>query len=133
MTNLAINCDEVRAALDTTLDSDMLPDATIGMGIYADAAIAWVLTQDASAESRTGDDLKRVQRATVYYCAALLAPSLPQIVDAKDERLSRRLQERDMAALAGRLHQLANYEIGQVVSKTARPTFFTVASGTRGK
>lgn len=123
----------IRAALDISLDSDMLPDATLALGIYSGAADAWVITQDSSAEGRTGDDAARILRAAIYYCAYLLAPALPQIVDAKDERLSRRLQERNMMELADRLHQLADYEIGQVISKSARPTFFAVAGGTRGK
>lgn len=127
------NYPAIRAALDTSLDSDMLPDSILDLDIYSGAADAWVIDRDASAESRTGSDGDRIKRAAVYYCAALLAPAVPSLVEAKDERLSYKRAAVDWQARARELKAMADEEVSTVISTTVRPTFFAVAAGTRGK
>lgn len=123
----------VRAAIDTSLDEDMLPDSVVALTIYAGAATTWAQERDTSYASRTGTELVKLRRATILYCAGLLAPAVPQMVDAKDERLSRRLAERNMEAHGRALIARADEIISGLTSATTRPTFFARASGTRGK
>ena len=65
----------IRAALDTELDAEVLPDSTIDLSIYRQAAEDDVLALHPEAESETGDNLDRVKRAAIFFCAARLAPA----------------------------------------------------------
>lgn len=125
--------DLVRAALDTSLTTDALPNTTIMLDVFLGAAEREVKVRDTSWASRTGSQLVALKTAVAYLTAARLAPSLPQIVDAKDGQLSRRLQERDMMALAAALRGYADGELQTLVADDVRPTMFARAAGSRGQ
>lgn len=127
------DCDLVRAALDTSLTADALPNTTIILDVYLGAAEREVKARDTSWASRTGDEATALKTAVAYLTAARLAPALPQIVDAKDGQLSRRLQERDMMALAATLRGYADSELQTLVVDDVRPTMFARAAGSRGQ
>lgn len=129
----------IRAALDTDLDSDSLPDATIALSVYQDAADQDVLDLDPDAETRTGSELARVKRAAILFCAARLAPAVVRItsmtVNTRDLSYQRPTFKPDERA--AELRQLAQAELNEILEPTglapSRPTMFAVVSGTRGK
>lgn len=126
--------DSVRAALDTKLTEEDLPNSIVAMDIYAGAAELDVLARDPQAESRTDDDLKRVKNAAVYFCAARLAPAIPHLVETGDENNTWRWQQRDWQARAQELRQLADESVNEVLTTdVVRPKVFSVASGRRGR
>lgn len=137
----AADYDTIRKVIDTTINDKMLPGDVIGLSIYEAAAIQDVLQRDPDAATRTDEALNRVRRAAVYFCAARLAPSLTGImlsslsVQARDLSYSRPPFDGRKRALE--LLALAEAEIAEVLTPDeaapARPTMFTVASGTRGK
>ena len=116
----------VRAALSTALTPDMLPDTVIGLGIYAEAAEADVLALDAAALTRTGDELARVKRAAILFCAARLAPAVPQLLSSRVHLLSTTFAAVDWQALATTLREQARAEVTAVTQTQARPTLFTL-------
>ncbi len=124
----------VRAALDTSLSESKLPDSVISLSIYAPAAELDVLARDPDAEGRTGDELERVTNAAIYFCAARLAPALPQLLATSDEHNEWRWQARDWQARARELRQLADENLNAVLEggEVVRPAVFAVASGRRG-
>lgn len=127
------NCDLIRAAIDTSLTAEALPNATIALDVYLGAAEREVKARDTAWASRTGDELTALKTAVAYLTAARLAPAVPQIVDAKDRDLSRRLQERDMMVLAAALRGYADTELQTLVVDDVRPTMFARATGRRGQ
>ncbi len=129
----------IRAALDVSLNAQLLPDATIGQDIFVGAAEAELLRRVPDAASRTGDDLKRVKRALVWLTAALLAPSVVRItslsVQTRDLSYSR--QTFDPDEKAAELRSRAESEIAMLLTPgeatPSLPTVFTVAAGYRGR
>jgi hypothetical protein len=129
----------VRAAIDVSLGKSELPDDTIALGIYHAAAVQEVLARDPDAESRTGDELARVQRAAVYFCAARLCPAVVRLtslsIQTRDISYSKPAQDPDERA--AELRALAEAEIAAVLTPSeddyARPTMFAVAKGYRGR
>ena len=67
----------IRAALDTSLDADVLPDAVIALPIYHAAAEREVLARVPTVP--TEEALEQQRLAAIYLCAARLALALPQI------------------------------------------------------
>lgn len=121
----------IRAALDTTLDDTLLPDATIALDPYHWAAEREVLRRDPDAESRTGDDAKRVKLAAVYYAAANLAPAIPRITASALSTTSFQAKYADWSMVAA----LRRAEAGKLlrdVLGTTRSGQFGRASGDRG-
>jgi hypothetical protein len=127
----------IRAAIDVSLDSAALPDATIALGIYAGAAELDVISRDPLALSRTGAELAHVTNAAIYFCAARLIVALPQILRETFADHSYERGQTDIAQRAGELRALATAEIETVISPTdttpAMPTMFTVGTGDRGR
>ncbi len=129
----------IRAALDVSLNEQLLPNATIGQGIFLDAAEAELLRRVPTAASMTGDNLARVKRALVWLTAAYLAHSVVRItslsVQTRDLSYSRQTFEPDEKA--AELRARAEGEIGQLVEPAAatptRPVMFTLAPGYRGR
>lgn len=130
----------IRAAIHVGLDTNQLPDATIALDIFLQAAINDVLEQDADAETRTGDEETRVTSAGIFFCAArLCAPVAPVIWNsqktmARDFQYSR--QPFDPERRAEELRGLAAKELAAVLEPSEetprRPTMFTVGVGRRG-
>lgn len=83
----------IRASIDVTLDKSSLPDDTIGLSIYSEAADQDVISRVADAESKTGDDAKKIKRAAIFFCAARLIPSVIQLttinIQVRDASFSR--------------------------------------------
>lgn len=127
------DCDLVRKALDTSLTEDALANTTIVLDVYVGAAEREVKARDTAWAARTGSEARALKTAVAYLTAARIAPALPQIVDAKDGQLSRRLQERDMMALAAALRGYADSELQTLVVDDVRPTMFARAAGSRGQ
>jgi len=129
---------EIRAAIDVALDDDDLSDAVIGYDIYVGSADLEVKDRIPSAESKTGDELTHVKAATVLITAALLSPSVPQLVSTKaGEDFQFQYDKRDWVKHAAELRQRAERHIQAVLTPTGdapqRPTMFARVSGTRGK
>lgn len=127
----------IRAALDTDLGTRELPDATIAMEIYHPAAEQDVIRRVPDAESKTGEDAKRVKRAAILFCAARLAGAVIRktslSIQTRDMNYSRPAY--DAEKKAAELRALAEEQIGLLEADDTPnlPTMFTVASGTRGK
>jgi hypothetical protein len=130
----------VRAALDVALLESNLPDATIGLDIYEEAAIQDVVNIYPTAAAETvAANQTRITRAAIYFCAARLAPAVVRItslnVATRDMSYSR--QTFDPDERAAELRALAEAELAAILEPAeetpSRPTMFTVASGTRGR
>lgn len=128
----------IRAALDTELDSNSLPDATIALNIYQAAADQDVIDRDPDAESRTGTEAARILRAAIYFCAARLTSAVIRItslsIQARDMNFSKQTFKPEEKA--AELRKLAEIELGEVLTPTDTspnmPIMFAVATGRRG-
>lgn len=127
------NFDEVRAAIDVSLDSDMLPDDVISLGIFQLAAEHEVLRREPTAASTD----PHAVRAAILLTAARLAPRIPQYVVTAFDDIRLQRAPADWSRLAAELRQQAEVELaaidGAVSTTSTRPTFFAVASANRGR
>jgi len=127
----------VRAAIDVSLSSAMLPDSVIALSIYKAAAIADVLAIDADAADRSGTELAHAQNAAVYFAAARIIAAVPQIT--RETRDTHTYQRRDVdpAERAAELRSLASAELDAYLATDAAtadiPTVFQAARGYRGR
>lgn len=130
---------DVRDAIDTQMDTNVLPNATIARNIFSGAADQDVLKIDPLAESRTDEDGNRVKRAAIYFCAARLIDVVfqPTSLSAttRDLRWSRQLTPAE--AKANKLKGMAVEEINAILfpdtTAQSMPRVFSSVSGTRGK
>lgn len=110
------NYNDVRAAIDVTLTANDLPDSTIGADVYRGAAEDDVLNRVSDAASKTGNDLKRVQRAAVMFCAARLIPAVVQITSlsttVRDMSISRPAWNAENRA--AELRKAANQQLDEI-------------------
>lgn len=135
---------EVRQQIDTSLDADDVPDATISMDTYQGRAEDWVIGRDANAlnyltggSTPDATKAKRVRRAAIYYLAALLCAVVPAI---KRDRFGQNDDfERvpfDASKRAADLFGMADGEMdAYLVSQPQAvqlPTVFALAPGRRG-
>lgn len=127
----------VRAAIDTSLDSTALPDATIALPIFLDAADLEIKRRDPSWASRTADEATHLKNAAIYLTAALLAPAVPSLSGETFGDYRYQLQTKDWTARSADLRQLMEQELNAYLETTTptpdRPTMFAVASGRRGR
>jgi hypothetical protein len=130
--------DQVRAALDVSLDPSALPDATISLPIFVDGAEADILATDPNALTYLVTDAARarVERAFIYLTAAYIAPTLPAITGEQvgGDRYSRAAW--DGAKRAAELRGLANAELAAYLNPSGQvePLFsFGLACGRRGR
>lgn len=129
----------IRAALDTELNAQQLPDATIAQDIFLGAAEARLLERVPDAASRTGDEMKRVKRALVWLTAALLAHSVVRVttmsIQTRDMSFSRQTFDPDEKQVE--LMRRAEAEIAMLLGPSEalpeRPPVFAVAGGGRGR
>lgn len=127
---------QIRAALGAFVDTETLPDSMIALDIYAGRADDWVRASDPAWASRTGDALQRLVRAAILYCAALLAPAMPAISTERfgDYQYSAQVDwERRATDLMGEAAQALATVVGTMRESYAASTFFTKASGGRGR
>jgi hypothetical protein len=126
----------VRAALDITLDSVQLPDATIALDIYSGRAMREIEARVTGATALTGDDELKVTAAAVFLTAANLAPAMPAIMRAESQHLAVQRKEMDWNKRAADLRQMAEDEIAGLLEPDTtgpyRPTMFARAKGRRG-
>jgi hypothetical protein len=128
----------VRAAIDLSLDSESLPDATIALPIYLDAADLAIKARDPLWATRTGDALTLLTNACVYLTAALIAPAMARLLgetyaDGYRYQLAAVDWDARAAALRGRAEDSLNALLTPEDGDSDRPTFFAVASGRRGR
>lgn len=133
--------DTIRAAIDITIDANMLPDDTIALPIYAAAAVRQVIDRDEGALAREDEELERVKNAAVLFCAALIAPAMTGkmvnslSIQTRDLNFSRPPYNGEKRA--AELRVLAEAEIAEVLTPAeethGRPTMFAVAPGYRGR
>lgn len=69
----------VRAAIHYRLKAKDLPDATIGLPIFVPESELDLLALLPDAESFTGTKLSRAKNVVIYWTAARLIPSVPQV------------------------------------------------------
>ncbi len=132
----SVNYPDVRVALDADLADKDIPDATIALLIYAPAADQDVLERDPDAESRTGEDANRVLRSAIYFCAARLAPVVVRLTSLSitTRDMSYQRATFDPEERAAQRRNMAEAELALVLeTDPARPEFFTVAQGQRGR
>lgn len=131
--------EQVRAAIDTSLTEDDLPDATIALDLYAGAANRWLLRRDSDAATRMGDDAASVTLAAVLYCAALLVGAIPRLTQENHDGVTSYTRALETPAqIAERLLARAEDALAGVLEPSAPttasiPTMFTRASGRRGR
>ena len=132
----------VRAAVDISLTTANLPDATIALDIYAVAAVQDVVDRYPTAASVVvaATQLK-ITRAAVYFCAARLAIPLAGVivsslsVATRDQSFSRVPYNGEKRA--AELLALAEEELADILEPGEetpnRPTIFRLAPGYRGR
>lgn len=126
----------IRAALGVLVDSNLLPDSTIQLDLYAGRAQAWVEASDPAWATRTGADRQHLVNAAVLRCAGLLATAMPAFSGESStaSEYSYSVKPVDWAARAAALMADAEEELQLVIAgsdteaATANmPTFFTSA------
>lgn len=127
----------IRAALDVSLDADMVPDSIIEEPIFGPAAELWVMEQDPLWSTRTGTAQRHLLNALTYYAASLIAPSMPAILSESQGPYAYSRASVDWMKRAAELAGRAEEEIAAVLapsqSVTRYPTFMTRAPGQRGR
>lgn len=134
MVSLFSNSDypQVRAAIGLDIDSTVLPDETIALGIFKEAAQAEVLLRYPAATQAS----MSARRAAILLTAARIAPRIPWLVRERRLDYDYQRQEVDWVKLGADLRQQAEVELAALTdagSYTAiRPTVFAAAAGRRG-
>lgn len=129
----------VRHALDLSLSASDLPDDAIDDPLFLGRAEAWLAAAIPGSADLEGDALAHAKSAIALYTASLLAPSLPSLTAATiDGTGSYQRKAVDWMARAAELRAQASYEVALVLPSDVLlpaplPTFFTVASGCRGR
>lgn len=127
----------IRKAIDITLDSTTLPDATIGLDLYVGAGQRDVLAIDPIAETRTGDELQHAKTAAILFTAARLVGALPQITSEGRPDHSYNRAKVDPQARAAELRANASLELDAYLdpgdATSDRPTMFKAGRGYRGR
>jgi len=129
----------VRACIDVKLTESDLPDDVILEPIYRGAAESWVISRDAIAESRTGEDAEKVSRAAIFYLASLLVPAVARLtsVSVQTSDISYSRPPMDIPARVSELRALAESEISSLLAPESntpeRPTMFSRGRGSRGR
>lgn len=128
--------DQIRAALDLSLDAGSLPNSVIDQQIYGYAAEAEVLERDPLTLTYTVGSAARQRaiNAAVLLTAARLAPSLPAISMERlgDWQMSQ--TPPDLAKLEASLRGMAARQISQNVngaSSVPLPSFWLARAGCR--
>jgi hypothetical protein len=123
----------IRAALDVTLDSAVLPDATIALPLYLGLADLEVKRRDPDWATRAGDALQHLENAAVLLTAAYLAPAIPALTREKFPDYEYWGPRPPVTEQAKDLRARALAELAQTTGVALLPAgkFFTIARGTR--
>jgi hypothetical protein len=125
---------DVRRAVNPTLDDVAIPDSIIASEVYSGRAARYVEAAVTNAAGRTGAEATAVQRAIMYKTAANIAEMMPEIKQSKlpdQEAIFDTYTRTERARL---LNQIVEQEIATLNSARrtlVRPTFFTLATGSR--
>lgn len=128
----------IRAAIDLALDSESLPDATIALPIFLDAADLVLKARDPQWATRTGDALTHLTNAAIYLTAARIAPAMVRLLgETYSSGYRYQLAAVDWDARAAALNAAADGALDAVLdvgnATSDRPTRFALASGRRGR
>lgn len=126
----------IRAAIDISLDPEVLPDSIIDHPIYAPWADAEVCRRDPAWAGRDAAGQQKLVNAAIFLTAAVLAPAIPQVIQEQTTEHSYSRRSVDWSRLADELRARAEQEIAAVVETSAaidRPTMFSVGTGRRGQ
>lgn len=127
----------IRAMIDISLDSTTLPDAIIALDAYIGAGMRDVLLIDPLAETRTGNELQHARTAAIQFTAARLVGAVLQVFKEARADHSYERPKIDAEARAAELRAMASSELDAYLdagdATSDKPTFFTVASGRRGR
>ncbi len=127
----------IRAAIDTDLTAEDVPDEIVALAIYQGAGEAEVLRRVPGAADLTGDDAESVKVAAVLFTASLLATGLPRITQEKIGSYSYSLARGsgDLAGIAAALRRRAEAALAPILPDApARRRFaagFVVAPAAR--
>jgi hypothetical protein len=80
--------EQVRKALDASLTTDDLPDATIQLPFYLDVGEAMIIAKVPDWATLTGTDQVYLKAGTVAQVAALLAPAMPGILPKSEDAIT---------------------------------------------
>ena len=128
----------VRAALDVSLTTEVLPDDVIGLDLYVGAAERDVRYADPLADTYVGENAERIKAAAILLTAAYLAPAIPRLSSERLADYQYSQQAVDWNALAAHLRARARQELAAIsstdvaASVALRHPAFARASGTRG-
>lgn len=128
----------IRAIIDTSLDSAVLPDDVIALPIYLDDADLETKARDPGWASRTGDALTRLRTAAMCLTAARILPALPQIKSEQHGgEYQYQRQEVKVAERVAELRARADAALAAILEPTdttpAMPTLFALGRGRRGR
>lgn len=130
--------DQIRHAIDLSLDATVIPDAVIEGDAFLGGARDDLLEldEDAFTYAADTDEYRRAQRALWLLTAARLAPSVPAItqVTVGDTRFSR--EKVDYSKRAQELRAQAAGELAAYLETSgtvALPAMFARAEGFRGR
>lgn len=128
---------DVRAALDATLDAVSLPDSVISSPIYQGIAEMQIVARVPTAATLTGVEAIQVRVATILLTASLIAPAVPMLTREQDKDYSYQRQAIDWTEVASRLQSRVDSILGSLAGDA--PTveggvsfMFGRASGCRG-
>lgn len=128
---------DVRAALDSRLTADLLPDRVIGSPIYATEARRRVLKRVPNYGSLDAEQQETLRTAAIYLLASMVAPAVPIIVREQDKDYSYQREAPDFGALATALSSRADELLAELSGDPVGATdgvswMFGRASGCRG-
>jgi hypothetical protein len=127
----------IRAAIDTMLDSDSLPDSTIMMSIFVDRAERWMAAQIPDFASRTGAEAAQIKDSLILYTASLLVPTVAILRSETLPEYAYTRPDVDLDEKEAKLKDDAQETIDPIVTPIGTTpnmaTHFTVASAYRGR
>jgi hypothetical protein len=127
----------IRAALHVALTEDELPDTLLALDVYSGQAERRVRQAVPTLDDLPSEQRAAARTAAIYYCAAILAPRLPNLTAEGIGTYKVQAQAQDLKALAADLEQQASLALAQIPGEAAEqilaPPIFDVASGYRGR
>lgn len=132
----AVDNDAVRSAIRADLTAAEMPDVVVQSAFTTAAGDVFALDPNAGAWPAGSDEETRAHDAAVFYAAAFLAPSIPQITRESFQGYSYAVQPVDPYVRAEMLRQMAIALLAQNLNvdliSLIRPTVATLAPGGRG-